>query len=143
MNRLRDHIKTIPARSKSIQKDSLLSKPAPNKWSKQEILGHLVDSAVNNLRRFNEAQFFPTPYSVIGYNQDNLVVVNQYQSLPLNELMHLWAALNGQIVHVVTNIPVEKLQYKVILYSGETKTLEWLIGDYVDHMEHHLNQVFG
>ena len=39
-------------------------KPAPNKWSPIEIIGHLVDSATNNHRRFTIAQF-----------QENLLVV--------------------------------------------------------------------
>jgi DinB superfamily len=28
------------------------AKPNPTKWSKKEVLGHLIDSAENNLRRF-------------------------------------------------------------------------------------------
>ena len=28
-----------------------------NKWSKKEILGHLIDSAINNLQRFTEIQY--------------------------------------------------------------------------------------
>ena len=27
-------------------------KPNPDKWSKKEIIGHLIDSATNNLHRF-------------------------------------------------------------------------------------------
>ena len=27
----------------------LKKKPSPEKWSKKEILGHLIDSAINNL----------------------------------------------------------------------------------------------
>src|SRR5690242_3908800 len=32
---------------------------APGKWSKKEVLGHLIDSAANNLRRFIVTQYQP------------------------------------------------------------------------------------
>ncbi|MBM3416535.1 MAG: DinB family protein [Bacteroidetes bacterium] len=41
-------------------------KPAPNKWSRKEILGHLIDSAQSNIRRFVKAQYEETP--LITYN---------------------------------------------------------------------------
>jgi hypothetical protein len=31
--------------------EELSRKPSPNKWSKKEILGHLCDSANNNIQR--------------------------------------------------------------------------------------------
>jgi len=32
----------------------LAQKPTPEKWSKKEIIGHLIDSGLNNLQRFSE-----------------------------------------------------------------------------------------
>ena len=55
-------------------------KPTPAKWSKKEILGHLVDSGINNLQRFTEIQYQPKPYPIRGYDQDDLVRVNDYQN---------------------------------------------------------------
>lgn len=34
---------------------------APNKWSKKEILGHMIDSAQNNIRRFLVTQYDERP----------------------------------------------------------------------------------
>ena len=34
-------------------------KPSPGKWSKKEILGHLIDSAANNHQRFVRLQLEP------------------------------------------------------------------------------------
>ncbi|HMG66762.1 MAG TPA: hypothetical protein VK588_03715 [Chitinophagaceae bacterium] len=36
-------------------------RPAENKWSKKEILGHMIDSAQNNIRRFLVAQYDERP----------------------------------------------------------------------------------
>ena len=144
MQKLEIHIETFPGKMKRFSSEELLKRPAQRKWSKQEILGHLVDSAVNNLKRFTEIQFLPQPYFVISYKQNELVVINDYQNLPLDHLLNLWQALNRQIVLVVKNIPVEKLDCQVDpqYESKELKTLGWIIRDYVAHMEHHFRQIF-
>jgi hypothetical protein len=144
MQRLEIHIETFPGKLKQIASEKLLKRPAPGKWSKQEIIGHLIDSAINNLKRFTEIQFLPRPYTVISYKQNELVIVNDYQNLPLQHLLDLWQALNRQIVLVVKNIPVKKLDYQVDpqYEMKELKTLSWIICDYVAHMEHHFRQIF-
>lgn len=138
---LEKHIQEVPERFKQFPSDVLLQKPAPGKWSKQEILGHLIDSAINNLKRFTDTQYFPQPYTVIRYNQDELVAINRYQQLPLEHLLQLWVILNKQVAQVISHIPADKLPYTVIIPSGDSKTLEWLAIDYVEHMEHHLKQI--
>lgn len=65
MDQLDDHVQQMAGRFEKFSKEELLSKPAPGKWSKLEILGHLIDSAINNLKRFTEIQFLPQPYKVI------------------------------------------------------------------------------
>ena len=144
MQRLEAHIEDFPVNLKNLSAEVLLKRPAPGKWSKQEILGHLIDSAINNLKRFTEIQFSPQPYTVISYKQNELVIVNDYQNLPLLHLLDLWQALNRQIVFVVENIPAEKLDYPVDprYDNRELETLGWLIRDYVAHMEHHFRQIF-
>jgi len=124
----------------SFSSDELLQPPAPGKWSRQQVLGHLIDSAVNNLKRFTDAQFLDKPYMIIGYKQDDLMQVNNYQQLPLQHLLTLWQALNQQIIFVVMNIPADKLAFEVQPQYNQTgtQTLAWLICDYVAHMEHHL-----
>ena len=109
----------------------------------QEILGHLIDSAVNNLKRFTEIQFLSQPYTVISYRQNELVIVNDYQKLPLQHLLDLWQSLNRQIVFVVNATPADKLNYPVDpqYENKEMKTLGWIICDYVAHMEHHFRQI--
>lgn len=138
---LEKHIQEVPEQLTQLPPDTLLQKPAPNKWSKQEMLGHLIDSAINNLKRFIDAQYAPQPYTVPRYQQDDVVRLNGYQQQSIEHLLQLWRALNQQIVHVVGNIPAEQLSGTVVIPNGESKTLEWLAIDYVEHMEHHLKQI--
>ena len=140
---LEKHIQEVLEQIKQFSAETVLQKPAPGKWSKQEILGHLIDSAINNLKRFTEIQFLPQPYQVVSYQQDDLVKVNHYQDIPLVHLLGLWKSLNQQILYVAKNIPPEKLSYKVDpkYDNRELKTLGWIIADYVAHMEHHFRQL--
>lgn len=145
MLRLEKYITELPGLYRELSSEELLYKPAPGKWSKQEVLGHLIDSAINNLKRATEIQFLPQPYFIISYQQNELVMVNRYQVLPLDHLLQLWQSLNQQMVYVVKNIPEESLALKVKpqYANNETKTLGWIIADYVAHLEHHLKQVFS
>ena len=144
MQHLEIHIKSFSDKLKQFSSEELLKRPAPGKWSKQEILGHLIDSAINNLKRFTEIQFLPQPYTVISYEQNELVIVNDYQNLRLQHLFDLWQTLNRQIVFVVKAIPSDKLNYPVDPQydNKEIKTLGWIICDYVAHMDHHFRQIF-
>jgi len=54
---------------RTINDETFHFKPSPTKWSKKEILGHLVDSAQNNIRRFVVGQYDERPKII--YNKTN------------------------------------------------------------------------
>ena len=112
-------------------------KPFPNKWSKKELIGHLIDSAQNNTRRFIVAQYEERPQIV--YKQDEWVRINNYQSYSLTELLELWRLLNKQIATILSNTPVEALER--LCATENVNTIAWLATDYIKHMKHHLHQV--
>ena len=124
----------------NLPEEELLFKPSPDKWSKKEILGHLIDSAINNLQRFTEITFEDKPYRIRNYKQDELVKANNYQKAALPDLVMLWFFLNNRIISLIKNQSASTLQYQVIIDDNEIKTLDWLIRDYVAHLEHHLKQ---
>ncbi|WP_282090039.1 DinB family protein [Aquimarina algiphila] len=113
------------------------------KWSKKEILGHLIDSAIHNLQRFTEVQFEPKPYIVRKYNQNDLVKVNRYQECTIENIVELWGTLNKQIIFVIKNLSTEELNYKIDIEKDDLKTLDWLIVDYVEHIQHHSKQILN
>lgn len=124
--------------------DSELSiKPNPQKWSKKEILGHLIDSGINNLQRFTEIEFEAKPYAIRRYNQDALVLANDYQHGDLKELLDFWVAVNRRIVRIMERQTPETLSFAIKLSEGSVSDLRYLMTDYVDHMEHHLKQIIG
>jgi len=140
ITRLQTSLKEVPQLFAVMDDKVASQKPAPNRWSKKEILGHLIDSATNNIRRFVEAQFEASPYVVQKYNQDQCVAVNQYQNLPIAELLSLWSALNRQVIGLMEGQTEQSLALPIQLGST-LHTLEWLFSDYVDHLEHHVRQI--
>ncbi|MDI9311084.1 MAG: hypothetical protein QM535_12785 [Limnohabitans sp.] len=117
-------------------------KPSPEKWSKKEIVGHLIDSAMNNTRRFTESQFSTETYLVMAYNQDELVKVNKYQEYNTIKLFKLWYRLNKHIAFILKDISEEQLKTKINLYDLSICDLEFLIEDYITHLRYHLKQLF-
>ncbi|MDU0204753.1 DinB family protein [Paenibacillus sp. PFR10] len=136
-------ITEIPAKIYALSELDLSDRTQPNKWSKKEILGHLSDSALNNLQRFVRAQYEDQPYVVIKYAQNQWVELMNYQSLPIDHILNLWLSLNKQIAEVIAKIPEDKLQNSCKIDEEQTVTLEWLIKDYIEHLEHHLKQIFN
>lgn len=114
---------------------------SPEKWSKKEILGHLIDSGINNLRRFTEIQFKKKPYKIKTYNQDKWVLANDYQNSKTEELITFWYATNDRIKRLMEQQSERTLNFKIELHNGDFSDLRFLMNDYVDHLEHHLNQI--
>jgi hypothetical protein len=114
-------------------------KPAPNKWSKNEILGHLVDSAQNNIRRFIVAQYEDAPKIV--YKQDSWVAISNYQSYPAEDLIALWQLLNNHAAIILSNTDQKASQKTCDTNGAEIHSIEWLARDYIKHLLHHLHQI--
>ena len=128
-------------------------RPAADKWSPREVIGHLIDSASNNHQRFVRAAWqddlvFP------GYAQDGWVDLQKYGEAPWEELLDLWAAFNRQLARVMAAIPaatrarprvrhnLDEIAWRTIPRS-QPATLDYFMSDYVGHLEHHLKQVLG
>jgi len=65
---------TVPLLLQKLSEEDFLKKPAAGKWSKQEILGHLIDSATNNHQRFVRMQI-DNNITLPKYKQDEWVAV--------------------------------------------------------------------
>lgn len=138
-----DHlIQAAPMRVKQFSEQEF-SAQLLSQWSKKEILGHLCDSATNNHHRFIKIQFERQPLVIVPYNQNNWVLIHDYQGIPTYEIVGFWTTLNRQIVRVISKIPEEKLLYLCDIGDNNFITLSELIQDYLRHMDHHLRQIFG
>ena len=129
-----DVISNFSEEEMSFKKDS-------KKWSKKEILGHLIDSGINNLQRFTEIQFVEKPYRIRNYEQNALVKANDYQNSKTEELLNFWLSINKRIQKVIKIQTEETLNFKIQLDDETSIDLRFLIQDYINHIAHHLEQI--
>ena len=143
-SRLKEILQATPAKLFVISDEVASNKPNPKKWSRKEILGHLIDSASNNHQRFVRLQI-DNEIKLPKYKQDEWVSVQRWQQKNWEEIIALWKLYNQHILHIFQHIDESKLFNTVTLGDEEDEiyTLQFLIDDYVDHMEHHLKQIFA
>jgi hypothetical protein len=126
-------------RFESIELQIWKEKPDPDKWSKQEELGHLIDSALTNLRRFVVTQYQAD--QLIVYDQNQWVKIQAYQTAQPQELIQLWYLLNCQLARVWSGITIETASFTT--YAPNAITLSALADDYLLHLEHHVHHILG
>ena len=142
IDELRKIITDYTSKVSAISEKEFSVKPLPNKWSKKEVLGHLIDSAQNNLRRFICGQYESSPPKIV-YDQDYWVKANNYQQTDGKEVIATWKLINTRIATILETMPASS--YPKECDTGKNSvslhSLEWLAVDYVKHLKHHLNQI--
>jgi len=114
-------------------------KPSSTKWSKKEILGHLIDSATNNHQRFIRIQYESKP--IIFYDQNQWNALSNYDTLSTKHLIQFWTIYNQHLVQLIKATPVKNLNRIGLSREGQPFPLSFYIVDYVLHLEHHLTQL--
>ena len=130
----------VTDRLRSIDEQTASMRRAPGKWSKKEILGHLIDSAVNNHQRFVRLQLSPR-LELPGYDQEGWVRVQHYQDRRWDEIVSLWHTYNVHLAEVIRYADSKMLLNTWRAPDGQEVTLEFIMRDYIVHMQHHLEQI--
>lgn len=139
---IEEFLDTTFLRLKSISLEDWESKSSKDKWSRKEILGHLIDSGQNNIRRLIVSQYHQN--EKIVYLQNEWVKYNEYHLIPIEELISLWHLTNKQYHRISKSIPSASLDNTCDTGKKEVElvTLRFLIDDYWGHQQHHLRQIF-
>ena len=128
-------------RLQAISEARAANKPVPEVWSAKQVLGHLIDSGVNNHACFVRAGA-EDGLSLPGYDQNAWVRLGGWQERSWADLVAFWAACQTQIAHVIAGLTPEARAHTLSIGGGEAVTLEFVATDYVRHQLHHLAQVW-
>lgn len=148
---LRSIIGSSAPRLRALLPERTAAPVAPGKWTPKQIIGHLVDSATNNHRRFVLAQM-KDDLRFGGYEQDGWVDVQRYAEKDWEDLVTLWEAFNLHLAWVmdaapesvrvrqVTDHNLESVSWEDVV-PGEPVSLDFMMRDYTGHLRNHLRQI--
>jgi len=119
--------------------------PVAGKWCAKEVLGHMTDSAVNNLQRIvrldtvldHEPQVMSLPY-----DQDAWVQAQHYTDRDWLQVLEMWRMLNEHIAWTMRHVAREHLG-RVCVFPDSEVTLGFLMEDYIAHQEYHIRALKG
>ena len=141
MKQLAEHLLNAIAaadlRLQGLDESTAAHKTAPEVWSKKELLGHLIDSASNNHQRFVRLQL-ADDLRLPKYEQEGWVRVQGYQAADWVSLIALWRTYNLHLARLIRDAAPDALQHTCRVGNGDPVTLQFLMEDYVAHLEHHL-----
>lgn len=152
-NDLRRTVESAAARLAQLSEAQASRPRAPGKWCPKQVIGHLIDSACNNHRRFVLARsqadlVFP------GYDEQAWEAAQRCEAADWSELVELWRLYNLHIARLIAGTPdeiaqrprlphtLDKIAWRT-LPAQQPATLAYLMRDYVGHLRHHLGQALA
>lgn len=141
-DQIRKLIVSVKPELLKISPDAATQKISPESWSKQELLGHLIDSAANNHQRFvrgahNAAGDFPP------YQQTRWVEAQAYNTMDWVELVEFFTHYNFHLCRVIDVLPETVLNNPCNIGREKPVTLSFVIEDYLRHLRQHLEEILG
>lgn len=111
----------------------------------RQILGHLVDSASNNIHRVVHLQYRESPLEFPNYasygNNDKWIAIQNYEKENWQNLVQLWKYSNLHFAHIIANINPEKLKNQWMADTGKFISLEEMVIDYNRHLNLHIIEI--
>ena len=139
---LRQIVENVEGLLREIKSDpGLAVRPHPKKWSRKEILGHLIDSACNNQQKFVRMMQFEK-LEFPGYRQDDWVDLQNWAGADWDQMIELWVSYNRHIAYLIETIDTKFYQREITIEGVGPFTLEFIMPDYVEHLKHHVKQIF-
>ena len=121
-------------------REELTAFPVPGTWSIQQIVVHLLDSdliAVHRMKRI-AAEDLPL---LIGYDETKFAAGLFYHDTPVADAIELFDLNRRLFVPVLERLGDEAFARAGVHNARGRVTLGQLVGDYVEHVDHHLKFV--
>ena len=131
-------VEHIDAYSDAYGEQPLKRKP----WSRKEAFGHLIDWAITHQQWFARALTEPKVVAS-GYPPDEWVSAQRYGEFRWEDLVDLWLCVNRLLVHVLSQIPEERVNTPCHIGIDEPTPLATVIDRYVEHCEDVVGQILA
>ncbi|MFC2129258.1 DinB family protein [Bacteroidota bacterium] len=127
--------------------DEILAKKrnSQNRSIKQ-VVGHMIDSASNNIHRIVHLQYRENPMEFPNYategNNDRWIAIQNYQGEDWEQMVYLWKYIHLHIIHVIGNIDANKLDsvWNDASEHGHVTLMDMVI-DFPRHFELHIDEI--
>lgn len=139
IERFDEILRTVPALLLKFSDEEATEKKRPGKWSKKQLMGHLIDSAANNHQRFVRMQI-EDKLHLQQYRQNEWVEVQHYNQKTWTEVVELWRVYNTHLLFIMRTVKNSTLSHTAFFPDYGELSLKFLMEDYVKHMDHHLKQ---
>lgn len=143
LQRLEKFVNEIPNQLKLIEPIDFQAHTLPGIWSRQELLGHLIDFAAITHQRIINYQIEIENLQEIHFREREWVNLQVYQYLPIEHLIDFWEIYNEHLFMVISKIPEEKFQKSIIFSNQKKISLNNLILDYLNQTENQLNKILS
>lgn len=111
----------------------------------KQIVGHMIDSASNNIHRIVHMQYQESPLRFPNYasngNNDRWIAIQNYQEEDWKIMINMWKYSNLHIIHVIKNVDSSKLDNQWHYSEEMLISLKDGIIDYLRHFKLHLNEI--
>ncbi|WP_295938234.1 DinB family protein [uncultured Alistipes sp.] len=146
-SRIRHQVETGERFFGSLDNEVISSKFNSQNRSIKQIVGHMIDSASNNLHRIVHLQYGQNPLVFPNYatngNNDRWIAIQNYQQEDWSQLVQLWKYSNLHIAYVMDQVDANKLDRVWTAAPGQEVSLKEMIRDYPRHLQLHIEEVYG
>jgi hypothetical protein len=111
----------------------------------RQILGHLIDSASNNIHRTVHMQYHESPVEFPNYashgNNDRWIAIQDYQAEDWHTMIMYWKYSNLHLIHVISRIQDSSLGQVWSAGDNRVIRLDDMVTDYLRHFRLHLGEI--
>ena len=140
-----DQIATLPERVRkaveSITEEQLNTQYRPNGWTVRQVIHHIPDSHVNSYIRFKWALTEDNP-TIKAYNEADWAELFDTKDNSIDVSLDFLEIVHKKLVNVLKSMNADQLK-RTFTHpeNGNNISLDWNIGMYAWHGEHHLAHI--
>ena len=129
----------------SLSQDAIAIRRNSQNRSIRQILGHLIDSASNNIHRTVYLQYQPSPLVFPNYasegSNDRWIAIQDYQNENWLNMIQLWKYLLLHFCHVINHIDEGRLSCEWIAGPDRRISLGDMLPAFLTHLKLHLSEI--